>query len=132
MDFWKTTPYAKWYASHRRFSFVAEFCIEHYEEKQRIPSQIFTPFIKSLYCHSKSEEKMFGHIPSIQDTFKEHAEIVTTKQYTDEEKYNFCKALLLHMKEEEDMVFRFLEFHQAGSVRTSPVRALLGDKSLLL
>lgn len=108
MEFWNTTPYKKWYRSHRRFSFTAKFCIELYEEKKRIPLQIFQPFLRSLLCHSKSEEKMFAHIDQIKEIFKEHILIDSSKTYTDQEKYSLCKSLLLHMHQEEEAVKEFL------------------------
>lgn len=93
--------YTKWYKSHRRFSFTARFCIQLYDDKARIPDSIFKPFLKSLYCHSKAEEKMFQGYEHILD---EHTKIIPSKQYSDEEKYEFCKSLLIHMKEEEDII----------------------------
>jgi hypothetical protein len=51
---------------------------------------------------------MFYHIENIKNTFKEHNHINTTKLYTDEEKYNLCKSLITHMKEEEDIVKKYL------------------------
>lgn len=96
--------YSKWYASHRKFSFTAKFCIELYEDKQTIPDSIFRPFLKSLFCHSKSEEKMFKEIPHDPSLFEDHTSIQPSKQYTNEEKYNLCKSLLIHMKEEEAVV----------------------------
>lgn len=104
MTDWKTTKYSKWYRSHRRFSFTAHYCIEHYEEGKQIPESVFQPFLRSLSCHSKSEEKMFQHISALQETFREHSTIVVTKRYTNQEKYTLCKSLLDHMKEEEALV----------------------------
>lgn len=109
MDFWETTPYLKWYTSHRRFSFTAKFCIECYEEKNTIPQTIFKPFLLSLYCHSKSEEKMFHTINLPTSILDEHSTIIPSKIYTNEEKYTLCKSLLLHMKEEEELVKKFLD-----------------------
>ncbi len=102
MDFWKHTPYEKWYLSHRRFSFTSKFCIELYEENKNIPDIIFKPFLKSLKCHSTNEEKnIFKSIEIPDSLFHQHDTIQITKDYTNEEKYIFCKSLLNHMKEEE-------------------------------
>lgn len=101
MGFWETSKYAKWYKSHRRFSFTAKHCIELYEETTHIPDTIFKPFLKSLSCHSKSEEKMFQDTNQKQKIMEEHSKIIVNKKYSDEEKYLFCKSLLIHMKEEE-------------------------------
>ncbi len=106
---WETTKYSKWYASHRRFSFTARHCIEMYEDGKPIPDTIFKPFLRSLYCHSKSEEKMFQEIPEKELLFEEHAKIILTKQYSIEEKYALCKSLLIHMKEEEEVLSRTLQ-----------------------
>ena len=108
MEFWETTPYFKWYKSHRKFSILAQLFIEDFENNQQIHLPTFTSFIKSLYCHSKREEKMFNHIEKIKYTFREHNHISTTKSYTEEEKYNLCKSLIIHMKEEEDIVKNYL------------------------
>lgn len=121
---WESTKYAKWYKSHRRFSFTAKFCIELYEERNTIPQTIFVPFLKSLYCHSKSEEKMFRDIQSIDTVFHEHDMIQLSKHYTEEEKYMLCKSLLLHMKEEETLVMGSLLTksapHELSSQSMSP------------
>lgn len=109
MQVWESSPYSKWYKSHRKFSFTARFCIEQFEDGKPIPQTIFGPFLKSLSCHSKSEEKMFGQNALLADVFKEHETINVLKQYTNEEKYIFCKSLLVHMKEEEDLVFNMLK-----------------------
>lgn len=110
MDFWEKTPYKKWYLSHRRFSFTSNYCIELYEEKKPIPDNIFKPFLKSLYCHSLGEEKKIFHSIPVPDTlFDEHTKIVLQKKYTDEEKYEFCKSLRSHMKEEEDVLKKHIE-----------------------
>ncbi len=101
---WETTKYSKWYKSHRRFSFTAKFCIELYEEKNSIPDSIFKPFIKNLYCHSKSEEKMFQDTLFRDKLLEDHSTIIPSKEYSNEEKYTFCKSLLLHLKEEEDVL----------------------------
>ncbi len=106
---WETTKYSKWYKSHRRFSFTAKFCIELYEEKNAIPDSIFKPFIKNLYCHSKSEEKMFQDTSFRDKLLEEHSTIIPSKQYSNEEKYTFCKSLLLHLKEEENILSLSLE-----------------------
>lgn len=103
-----TRKLSNWYKSHRKFSFTANFCIELYEEKNHIPDTIFFPFLKSLSCHSKAEEKMFAEFYLPNDVFEEHSKINLSKQYTDEEKYEFCKALLVHMKEEESIVVQGL------------------------
>ena len=108
MEFWETTPYFKWYKSHRKFSLLANLFIEDFEDNKQIYLPAFKAFIKSLDCHSKTEEKMFMHIENIQNTFKEHNCISTTKTYTDEEKYILCKSLIIHMKEEEDIVKTYL------------------------
>lgn len=91
----------KWYKAHRKFSFTAKYCIELYEKTGRIPDSVFKPFLKSLFCHSKSEEKMFRDTPYVLD---EHAKIIPSKRYSDEEKHELCKTLLPHMKEEEAIV----------------------------
>lgn len=101
---WETTPYAKWYKSHRRFSFTAKYCIEQYEDGKPIPERVFKQFLQSLYCHSKSEEKMFQRLQAPESLFKDHASIIVNKIYTNEEKYSFCKSLLIHMKEEEEFL----------------------------
>ena len=51
---------------------------------------------------------MFNHIEKIKNTFSEHNHISTAKSYTEEEKYNLCKSLIIHMKEEEDIVKNYL------------------------
>lgn len=51
---------------------------------------------------------MFHEIEAMKTIFKEHSDIQPTKLYTDEEKYNLCNSLLLHMKEEEHAVKTFL------------------------
>ena len=94
MGEWEATKYFNWYKSHRRFSFTAKYCIELFEDKHYIPDSIFTPFIKSLYCHSKSEEKMFSKEDKI---LVDHSQIIPSKQYSQQEKYVFCKSLLIHM-----------------------------------
>lgn len=104
MNVWETSIYSKWYKSHRRFSFTAKHCIDLYEDKQYIPDSIFKPFLKKLYCHSKSEERMFINTPLHDKVLDDHSQIIPSKHYTHEEKYTFCKALLLHMKEEEDVL----------------------------
>ena len=109
LEVWETTKYAKWYKAHRRFSFTANFCIEQYEEGKSIPQIIFKPFLKSLACHSKSEEKMFQTIEALKSIFQDHETIQPMKVYTNEEKYTFCKKLLHHMKEEEYEVMKFLK-----------------------
>lgn len=103
MIFWEKTKYSKWYMSHRRFSFTAKYCIELYEDGNVIPDKIFIPFLKSLYCHSKSEEKMFSN-EFKNDIIKDHANIIPTKKYENIEKYTLCKDLLIHMKKEEDII----------------------------
>lgn len=108
MEFWEKTRYSKWYKSHRRFSFTAHFCIEHYEEGKSIPYTIFKPFLKSIACHSKSEEKMFQDIEALQPIFQEHSGIIPSKVYTNDEMYVFCTSILVHMKEEEYEVMKFL------------------------
>lgn len=113
MNVWDSTPYSKWYNSHRRFSFTAKFCIELYEEGKPIPQTIFQPFLKSLSCHSKSEEKMFAKIQTPASLFDEHSKIILSKHYTNEEKYSLCKSLLLHMKEEEEVLQNYLSLNSA-------------------
>lgn len=108
MEDWKGTKYSKWYQSHRRFSFTAKHCIELYEDRQQIPDSIFTPFLKTLACHSKSEEKMFQGTPILERIVDEHAKIILTKKYSTLEKYSLCKSLLTHMKEEEGLVYMYL------------------------
>ena len=108
MEYWETTPYLKWYKSHQKFSILAHLFIADFEENKQINVPAFTSFIKSLYCHSKGEEKMFNHIEKLQNTFAEHSDIITTKSYTEEEKYMLCKSLIIHMKEEEDIVKNYL------------------------
>ena len=39
----------------------------------------------------------------------EHSKIVPSKQYSNEEKYIFCKELLIHMKEEESIIYADLK-----------------------
>ncbi len=95
----------KWYKSHRKFSFTAKYCIDLYEMTGHVPDSIFRPFLKSLYCHSRSEEKMFQATPEI---LHEHSKIIPSKHYSDEEKYELCKSLLPHMKEEEEIVSKGL------------------------
>ncbi len=106
MELWEETKYSKWYKSHRKFSFTAKHCIELYENGKNIPESIFKPFIKSLYCHSKSEEKMFDNCEEKERLLDDHSSIVPSKHYSNEEKYNFCKSLLIHMKEEETILYR--------------------------
>jgi hypothetical protein len=110
MDFWETSKYKKWYLSHRRFSFTSRYLIELYEETNNIPDTIFKPFLKSLDCHSKGEEKtIFSLIPVPETLFDEHSHIILTKKYTDEEKYDLCKSLLNHMKDEESFLKSHIE-----------------------
>ena len=110
MDFWKKSDYKKWYLSHRRFSFTSRYLIEMYEENKQIPDSIFKPFLQSLDCHSKGEEKRIFHAISVPDTlFDEHSKIILTKKYTNEEKYNLCKSLLNHMKDEEEFLKSHIE-----------------------
>ena len=114
MDFWEETPYTKWYLSHRRFSFTSRHFIELYEDTRKIPDSIFKPFLQSLHCHSKGEEtRIFNSIPVPETLFDEHALIILTKKYTHEEKYSLCKSLLLHMKEEEELLQHHIERESA-------------------
>ncbi len=106
---WETTKYSKWYKSHRRFSFTAKYCIEMYEEGKIIPEKIFKPFLRSLFCHSKSEEKMFQDSLAKEKILDEHSKIIPSKIYSNDEKYVFCQSLLVHMKEEEDILSKTLE-----------------------
>ena len=108
MEYWKTTPYLKWYKSHKKFYILSHLFIEDFEDNRQIHLPTFTSFVKSLYCHSKGEEKMFTHIENIKHTFTEHNHISITKSYTEEEKYILCKSLIIHMKEEEDIVKNYL------------------------
>ncbi len=108
---WERTKYSKWYKSHRRFSFTANHCIELYEEGKKIPEAIFKPFLKNLYCHSKSEEKMFENLVEKEKVLEEHSKILPSKKYSNEEKYEFCKSLLIHMKEEEFLIARTIKFN---------------------
>jgi hypothetical protein len=108
MEYWETTPYLKWYKSHQKFSVLAHLFIADFEDNKQIDLPTFTSFIKSLYSHSKNEEKMFKHIENLQNTFAEHSDINTSKSYTEEEKYIFCKSLIIHMKEEEEIVQNYL------------------------
>lgn len=101
---WESTKYSKWYKSHRRFSFTSKYCIELYENEKVIPDSIFKPFLKTLYCHSKSEEKMFQNPVEKERILDEHSKIIPLKDYSNEEKYTLCKDLLVHMKEEEDII----------------------------
>jgi hypothetical protein len=39
----------------------------------------------------------------------EHSKIIPSKQYSNEEKYIFCKTLLEHMKEEEAILYATLQ-----------------------
>ena len=41
--------------------------------------------------------------------FDEHSHIILTKIYTVEEKYNLCKSLLIHMKDEEEILKSHIE-----------------------
>ncbi len=109
MDVWETTRYSNWYKSHRRFSFTAHHLIELYQEGKSIPDSIFKPFIQSLYCHSKSEQKMFINHKEKDKILDEHSKIIPSKQYSNEEKYIFCKTLLEHMKEEEAILYATLQ-----------------------
>lgn len=105
MDYyWESTPYLKWYKSHRRFSFMAKLFIEEFKENGKIPVHPFASFVKSLSCHSKSEERMFANIPTMTSLFQDHVNIDIHKAYTEEEKYDLCISLLDHMREEEDML----------------------------
>ena len=105
MSIWETSSYSKWYKSHRRFSFTANHLIELYEDGKQIPESIFKPFVKSLYCHSKSEEKMFENSLEKNKILDDHSKIIPLKRYSNEEKYIFCKNLLIHMKEEESIIY---------------------------
>ena len=42
MEFWKTTPYFKWYKSHRKFYILANLFIEDFEDNQQIYLPAFT------------------------------------------------------------------------------------------
>lgn len=119
MSVWETTKYSKWYNSHRRFSFTARHCIELYDEKQVIPDTIFKPFLKTLSCHSKAEEKMFMNTGIQDKILEEHSQIVLTKHYTNEEKYAFCKSLLVHMKMEEEFLLETLSQAPTFNIRGS-------------
>ena len=78
-------------------------------DNKQIPESIFKPFIKSLYCHSKSEEKMFQNSLIKHKILDEHSKIIPSRKYSNEEKYIFCKDLLIHMKEEESVVYADLK-----------------------
>jgi hypothetical protein len=106
MEIWESTKYSKWYKSHRRFSFTANHLIDLYEDGKNIPDSIFKPFMKSLYCHSKSEEKMFQDSVAKDKILHEHSKISLSKRYSNDEKYEFCKSLLIHMKEEEGILLQ--------------------------
>ena len=115
MEFWETTPYSKWYKSHRKFSFTAHHLIELYDEKQQIPDSIFKPFLKSVFCHSKGEEKLFQSSLEKEKILDEHSKIQPSKQYSHEEKYLFCKSLLQHMKEEEAILSNTWLLHRESA-----------------
>ncbi len=83
--------------------------MEMYEDGKPIPDTIFKPFLRSLYCHSRSEEKMFQDVPEKEKLLEEHTKIIPGKQYSTEEKYAFCKSLLIHMKEEEEILSRVIQ-----------------------
>ncbi len=108
MSIWDTTPYSKWYKSHRRVSFTANHCIELFEDGKQIPDSIFKPFLKSLYCHSKSEEKYFENYKEKESLFHDHSNILPTKHYSNKERYCLCKSLLIHMKEEETVLYALI------------------------
>ena len=101
---WESTPYSNWYRSHRRFSFTAHYCIALYEDRKAIPDAIFKPFLKALACHSKGEEKLFPPGPDKERLLDDHSMIVPSKSYSTHEKYEFCKSLLVHMKQEEQIL----------------------------
>lgn len=89
-----------------------------YDEHKQIPDSIFKPFLKSLDCHSKGEEKrIFNTIPVPETLFDEHSHIILTKIYTVEEKYNLCKSLLIHMKDEEEILKSHIENSHLKSAR---------------
>ena len=118
MEFWEKTQYKKWYLSHRRFSFTSRYFIELYEKNKQIPDSIFNPFLKSLDCHSKGEEKQIFNTISVPETlFDDHNHIILTKKYTNEEKYNLCKSLLIHMKDEEVFLKSHIENAHLKSAR---------------
>jgi hypothetical protein len=108
MEYWETTPYLKWYKSHIKFYILANLFIQDFEDNTQIYLPAFTSFMKSLYCHSKKEEKIFNYIQNLQNTFSEHNHINITKSYTEVEKYMLCKSLIIHMKEEEDIVKNYI------------------------
>jgi hypothetical protein len=117
MEFWEKSHYKKWYLSHRRFSFTSRHLIELYDENKHIPDSIFTPFLKSLKFHSTCEEKtIFNSIPVPETLFDEHNRIILGKKYTNEEKYNLCKSLLIHMKDEEEILKSHIENAHLESV----------------
>jgi hypothetical protein len=105
MEFWKNTPYIKWYKSHIKFSILANLFIEDIEHNNKIYQPAFESFIKSIYCHSKSEEKMFSHIDALKNVFEKHHETMPT---SNEEIYVFCKSLIAHMQEEELIVKNYI------------------------
>ena len=48
MEYWKTTPYLKWYKSHIKFSILANLFIEDFEDNKQIYLPAFTHFIKLI------------------------------------------------------------------------------------
>lgn len=102
---WESTPYAKWYAAHRRFSFTATWCLEQDSMGKPIPSQVFGPFLRSLQCHSKAEERRFRDLPDAESLFKEHAMLDSALLVPQAAKVALCRSLLVHMREEEDAVW---------------------------
>lgn len=117
--FWEATQYSKWYRSHRRFSFTANHIIELYDNGKNIPESVFRPFIQSLYCHSKAEEKMFQNSLEKNTLFEEHSKIIPTKKYSNDEKYELCKSLLIHMKHEEHIISTSLKNCHSSSSSSS-------------
>lgn len=77
-----------------------------YEELHVIPDSIFVPFLQSVRCHSKAEERM---IPLSNHLLEDHSELMMSKPRTHEEKYTFCQSLLVHMSEEEQIVSALLQ-----------------------
>lgn len=102
---WTSTPHAKWYAAHRRFSFTARWCLEQEEMGKSIPSQVFDPFLRSLQCHSKSEERRFRDLPDAESLFQDHAMLDATLLSTHAAKVALCRSLLTHMRDEENAVW---------------------------
>ena len=114
---WSSTPYAKWYAAHRRFSFTATWCLEQDSMGKPIPSQVFDPFLRSLRCHSAGEERRFQGVPDLEVLFKAHDQLDPAHLTTQDEKVQMCRSLLVHMRAEEDAVWTHLYENGPTAVR---------------